>query len=177
VRIADAGTGSGCLAVALAHEFPAAHVVATDRSLDALRLARLNAGRHGVDGRVRFVLTDLLAGLRGPFDLVVANPPYVPEEDWPALPPEVRDYEPRQALEGGPGGLAVLARLVAQARPRLAPRGRLVVEIGAGQAGSARALLEGDGWHVAAVHHDLQGWPRVLVAARGARPGPERHGG
>ncbi len=166
VRIADVGTGSGCVAIALARALPHARLVATDISREALEVARLNAEHHGVADRVRLVRTDLLAGVRGEFDLVVCNPPYVATEDWPGLPPEVREYEPRLALDGGPGGLAVLARLAAQAAPCLAPRGLLIVEIGAGQERTAGALLENAGWRVGETRRDLQGWVRVLVAGR-----------
>lgn len=176
-RVLDVGTGSGCLAVVLAREFPSALVVATDRSLDALGVARLNAARHGVASRVRPVLTDLLAGIRGTFDLIVSNPPYVASEDWPALPPEVRDYEPRRALDGGPGGLAVLCELLAQAPSRLAPGGALIVEIGAGQEVAARALFERSGWRARGVRRDLQGWPRVVVAQHDPRETGDQHVG
>lgn len=175
--VLDVGTGSGCLAVVLAREFPSAVVVATDRSLDALGVARLNAARHGVAGRVRFVQADLLAGLRGTFDLIVSNAPYVASEDWPTLPPDVREYEPRQALDGGPGGLAVLGELFTQAPSRLAPGGVVVVEIGAGQDGAVCALCERSGWRIVDVRRDLQGWARVVAAERPGRGGSATHAG
>lgn len=173
-RILDVGTGSGCLAVALAREFAGASVVATDRSEEALAVARLNAARLGVADRVRFVLANLLAGVRGGFDLVVCNPPYIATEDWPTLPPDVRRYEPRRALDGGPGGLAVLHELLAQAPARLAPGGALIVEIGAGQEGPVRRALETTGWRLRDVRRDLQGWPRVVVAGREPRERSDR---
>ncbi len=174
-RILDVGTGSGCLAVALARAFAGAKVIATDRSGEALAVARRNAARLGVADRVRFVLANLLAGVRGEFDLIVCNPPYIATEDWPTLPPDVRDYEPRRALDGGPGGLAVLRALLAQAPARLAPGGALIVEIGAGQESPVRRLFETTGWRLRDVRRDLQGWPRALVAEREPRARSDRH--
>ena len=109
---ADLGTGSGCLAVALATERPAARITATDISSVALEVARRNATRHGVAGRIEFRCADLLDGLEGPFDLITCNPPYVAERDRRGLQPEVRDHEPDVALYGGTDGFHLVERLV-----------------------------------------------------------------
>lgn len=159
-RIVDVGTGSGCLAVALA-TVSAARVTATDMSAAALGVARRNAQRHGVKDRISFVRADLLEGLAGSVDLIVSNPPYVPVHD--DLPPDVARYEPPSALYAGADGLEALRRLIATAAPRLAGRGRLIVEFGFGQAASIRRLAEGAGWRQVDLRSDLQGIPRVAV--------------
>ena len=167
-RVADIGTGSGCLAVTVALECPEATVVATDISAAALHIARTNAGAYGVSARVSFVETSFLTGVAGRFDLVVTNPPYVPESDAPLLAPEVAGHEPATALFGGPDGLRDVRVIVALAATALAPGGALVMEIGAGQWPTVRTVLEeaGLGTH-AHVRHDLQGIPRAVVATRG----------
>lgn len=162
----DVGTGSGCLAVTLARERPSARVVATDLSLEALLVARRNAVRHGVSDRVRFVRTDLMSGLSLAADLIVANPPYVPENSANALPPDVVRYEPPAALFGGPDGLAVIRRLLADASLHLAPGGRFIVEFGFGQEHSVRELARRSGWTVVRVVNDLQGIARTIVLGR-----------
>ncbi|HSC29443.1 MAG TPA: peptide chain release factor N(5)-glutamine methyltransferase [Vicinamibacterales bacterium] len=162
-RIADIGTGSGCLAIALALEFPEAAVVATDVSRAALDLARQNAARHGVDRRVDFRHGDLLAPLDGEFDLIVSNPPYVPAGT--PLPPEVERYEPHAALFAGDDGLDVIRELIRAAPAHLASGGVFVVEFGFGQADAARDLAAGAGWRVVSVRTDLQGIPRVAAIA------------
>lgn len=138
----DVGTGSGAIAVTLAAEVPAARVVATDISPGALRTARGNAARHGVADRVLPVCTDLLSALKCGvrFAVVVSNPPYVAEGEWPLLPPEVRNHEPPGALLAGRDGLAVLRPLVAGAAGLLSPGGELWCEIGASQGEAASAL-------------------------------------
>jgi release factor glutamine methyltransferase len=161
--VVDVGTGSGCVAVALAVHLPHAWVWATDLSRAALRVAATNARRHGVADRILFIQADLLLPLRGPVDLVVSNPPYVAEEEWPALPPSVREYEPRQALDGGPGGLQVIRRLLEDAPRLLRPGGTLLVEIGADQGSRVTAMvctcIPGAR---ARIHTDLAGRDRVL---------------
>jgi len=138
----DVGTGSGAIAVTLAAEVPAARVVATDISRGALRKARENAARHGVAARVLPICCDLLSALKcgGRFAVVVSNPPYVAEGEWPLLPPEVRNHEPRGALLAGQDGLAVLRPLVAGAAGLLSPGGELWCEIGASQGEVASSL-------------------------------------
>ena len=138
----DVGTGSGAIAVTLAVEVPAARVVATDISPGALRKARENAARHGVAARVLPVCSDLLSALKCGvrFAVVVSNPPYVAEGEWPLLPPEVRDHEPPGALLAGRDGLSVLRPLVAGAGGLLSPGGELWCEIGASQGAAASSL-------------------------------------
>lgn len=169
--IADIGTGTGCVAVALAHRLPKARIVAVDISPEALETARGNATRLGVADRVDFRLGDLLAPLAGlrP-DLIVSNPPYIPTNDIAGLDPGVRDHEPALALDGGPNGLRVIERLAEQALPLLAPGGRLLVEIGAGQEEGARGVLTLAGFTVESVRKDGGGHPRVVRAGRPSAP-------
>lgn len=164
--ILDVGTGSGCLAVSLARERPGARVVATDLSLEALLVARQNAVVHGVSDRVRFVRTDLMNGLSLTADLIVSNPPYVPEQGADALPPDVIRFEPPAALFGGPDGLAVIRRLLADAPLHLAPGGRFIVEFGFGQEHPIRDLARRSGWTVVRMVNDLQGIARTIVLGR-----------
>jgi release factor glutamine methyltransferase len=164
-RLADVGTGSGCIAVTLALEVAGARVVATDISAAALATAHGNASAHGVSAGVALVRTRYLDGVQGRFDVVASNPPYVRDADAPSLQPEVRDYEPRSALLAGPDGLREIAAIVASAPARLASGGALVLEIGAGQARDVMALIAASGFANADVRHDLQGIPRVVVAS------------
>jgi release factor glutamine methyltransferase len=167
IRLVDVGTGSGCLAVTLALEMPEAEVVAVDISEPALAVARRNASRLGADGRVRFVRTSLLDGIAPGIDLIVANPPYVPDAHRQALSSEVRDYEPHEAVFGGSDGFDLIRRLLVQAADRLAPGGRLLMEFGAGQDDSVRALVaETRGVALKAIRDDLQGIPRMAVIER-----------
>jgi release factor glutamine methyltransferase len=166
-RIADVCTGSGCIAIALASERRSATVVAADTSDAALELARRNAATHAVDQGVRFVNADVLEGVDGPFDMIVANPPYVRDGDRATLQPEVRDHEPPQALFAGADGLDVIRRLVAQAPTRLESGGMLVFEIGFGQAEAVDHLISGtDGLKMIGLRRDLQGIPRAAIAGR-----------
>jgi release factor glutamine methyltransferase len=165
--VADACTGSGCLAIALARELPGARVVATDIADAALAVARRNAARHGVDARIDFVRTDVLAGVDGPFGLIVANPPYVRAGDAPGLQPEVRDHEPSVALYGGPDGLELVARLVAQAASRLADRAHLIFEFGFGQDADVEALISNEPrLALVGLRRDLRGIARTAVVER-----------
>jgi release factor glutamine methyltransferase len=164
---ADVGTGSGCLAVALAKERPLAAVTATDISDDALQIARRNAVRHGVASKIRFIETDVLEGVEGRFDLIMANPPYVPESDRDTLQPDVRDYEPPLALFAGADGLTIIRRLLAQAASRLAAGGTLMFEFGFGQADAVTSLIaNAPGLTMIDLKRDLQDIPRVAVAVR-----------
>jgi release factor glutamine methyltransferase len=163
-RVVDVGTGSGCIAVTLALERPCATVIATDISPAALALARRNAAALGA--RVEFVESDLLAAAPGPFDLVISNPPYIAEGDWPALKREVRDHEPRTALLAGLAGTEIYARLIPQAHAALRPGGWLVLELGYDSAPAVRALLAGGEWSRVATRRDEQGWERVLTALK-----------
>jgi release factor glutamine methyltransferase len=165
--IADACTGSGCVAIALARERPNATIVATDLSAAALIVARTNAARHGVAGRVRLVRTDLLGGIAGRFDVIVANPPYVPFCDRSALQVDVAHHEPALALFGGDDGLAVILRLVPQAPALIRPGGMLMFEFGIGQDDDVRELIDAvPGLTLVDLRRDLQGIPRVAVARR-----------
>jgi release factor glutamine methyltransferase len=172
LEAADVCTGSGCLAVALAHERPGARIVAADVSADALRTARRNVDRHGVAGRVDLVQADVLDGLdgaagTGAVDLIVSNPPYVPDRDRETLQPEVRDHEPPIALFAGEDGLAIIRRLVDQSIDRLKTGGLLIFEFGIGQADAVRELIsQRPGLEVLDVKQDLQGIPRTAVARR-----------
>jgi release factor glutamine methyltransferase len=167
--IADACTGSGCVAIALARELPSACLVASDISETALQIAARNARRHAVAHRIRFVRTNVLDGIGGPFDLIVGNPPYVRRRDRPALQPEVRDYEPAVALFGGDSGVEVVETLIAQAAARLAPDGVLVFEFGFGQDPIIETLLERTpGLRLVGLRRDLQGIARTAIARRQA---------
>ncbi len=161
--VVDVGSGSGCVAVALAVHLPGARVVATDISAASLQTARANARRHRVQDRVRLVQCDLVAALTGPVDLLVSNPPYVARGEWASLPMSVRQYEPALALDGGPDGLAVIQRLLATGPRILQPGGAMLVEIGAAQGKAATRLAQSilPGARVA-IHPDLAGRDRVL---------------
>jgi release factor glutamine methyltransferase len=163
--VADVGTGCGCLAVTLAAELPQARVVATDTSRAALAFARRNARRHEVTERVDFVETSFLSNVDARFDLIVSNPPYVPASQMKDLPPEVRDYEPREALAAGPDGLDAIRDLLLQAESRLRESGMLIFEFGFGQESGVRRLVASrPAFGLEAVRHDLQGIARTAVA-------------
>lgn len=165
--IIDVGTGSGCIAIALAHEFPSARVTATDISTAALTVARQNTRRLGVADRVRIVHADLLDNVTASADLIVSNPPYVPAGDAPALQPEVGQHEPATALFGGPGdGLDLVRRLLVSAAPHIAAEGRLMIEFGFGQEAPLGEATCHAGWQVVRMCNDLQGIPRVVVLRR-----------
>ena len=132
--IADIGTGSGCIVVATATALREARFIATDISAEALEVALANAERHGVADRITFAVGDLLEPLSGPVDIIIANPPYIPAENLPGLQAEIRDHEPRVAVDGGEGGMTIAERLVRTAPDYLKPRGRLLMEVGYGQA-------------------------------------------
>jgi release factor glutamine methyltransferase len=167
VRIADVGTGSGCIAIALARWLPAAAITAIDTSDAALAVARRNAARHDVSDRVQCVRADLLDAVTGPLEAVVSNPPYVPAPDIESLQPEVRDYEPLEALVAGGDGLDVIRRLVPGAAAALRPGGWLLFEFGFGQSDSVRRIVEAEPrLALAEVRPDLAGIPRVAVARR-----------
>jgi len=161
-RVCDVGTGSGAVALALADERPDLEVVATDTDQAALAVARANAARLGLG--VRFARGDLLEGVEGRLELVLANLPYVAEDELGALMPEVWRHEPRVALAGGPDGLGEIRRLADQAAAREVPL--LAVEVGAGQAGEVTALLRGRGWSRVEAHRDLAGIERVVAGRR-----------
>lgn len=164
MRVADVGVGCGAIAAALAVNLPQAEIIATDISRDALALARRNADRHGVAGRIRFLESDLLEPLDAPMDVIAANLPYVRTGDFEAGPPEIRDHEPRLGLDGGPDGLRIIERLLGQAPSRLKPGGALFVEIGEEQGNAARKLAAQSFPRARIeVRKDLSGLDRVLV--------------
>lgn len=166
-RIADLGTGSGAILLALLSEFPGAMGIGTDRDPGALALARANATRLGFADRAAFVLCDFGAALVGQCDLVVSNPPYIPTGDIATLAPEVRHYDPRPALDGGCDGLLAYRAIAADAARLLARGGWLAVEIGVGQADAVAALFRRHGLAVPGEpHFDLAGRPRVVLARR-----------
>jgi release factor glutamine methyltransferase len=197
LRIVDVGTGSGAIAVALAHALPLAHVIALDISPAALAVARLNAEANNVSTRIRFLESDLLAALTdqsasgqtheidgklGPrcpnfipengFDAILSNPPYVPESDRATLEPQVRDHEPATALFSGPTGLEIYQRLIPQAHALLAPGGWLLMEIGFGQQPALAQLFatQPAAWQEVTFLPDLQSIPRVALARMAAEP-------
>ena len=165
LRVLDIGTGSGALLLALLSELPAAHGVASDKSIAALTRARSNARQLDLADRCTFVACSFTDALRGPFDLVVSNPPYISSADIPALAPEVRDHDPLIALDGGEDGLAAYRAIVSDALRLLVPRGRLVVELGQGQADSVSALVRAAGLSIETpIRRDLAGINRALCA-------------
>jgi release factor glutamine methyltransferase len=165
LRIADLGTGSGALLLALLSELPNAHGVGTDISTEALTMARANARQLGIT-RAAFVACDVASPLCPAFDLIVSNPPYIASGEFAALAPEVRAFDPRSALDGGPDGLDCYRSLTTSVPALLRPGGALVVEIGAGQADDVAQLFAAAGLAVAAPHPDLNGIPRVLLARK-----------
>ncbi len=190
LRIADVGTGSGCIAIALAIELPAAEILATDISPAALTVARRNAERHGVSNRIHFLESSLLDGIAASdmgarhavpeapnhspathhrsrlFDLIVSNPPYVGRRDAGALQREVREHEPEPALFGGEEGYELYAALLMQAAARLKPGGVLVLELGHNSLPAVRPLFDGQKWTNISGTNDLAGIPRVIAAER-----------
>jgi release factor glutamine methyltransferase len=167
LAIVDACTGCGCLAIALASERPSARVVATDISAPTLDVGRRNSALHGVQARVDFRQGNLLEGLDGPVDLIVANPPYVRDGDRPGLQPEVREHEPSIALFGGADGLEIIRRLVSQAAACLGTGGYLIFEFGFGQDPTIETLIRGaSGFSLIELKRDLQGIARTAVAQR-----------
>jgi release factor glutamine methyltransferase len=166
VEILDLGTGSGAIVVTLLAELPDAHGTGTDVCSAALDVARRNALRHRVAERARFVAADWCRGVDGRFDLIVANPPYIPSGDVDGLSREVRDHDPLRALDGGPDGLDACRAIAAGAGPLLAPDGLLALEIGAGQHDAVTAVFARQGWRpapAAAACRDLAGHIRVLA--------------
>jgi len=162
----DMGTGSGCLAIAMALHAPGAQIHAVDFSGEALALARENAGRHELSRRIKFHEGDLFSAAPPELrcDLIVSNPPYIPSGQIDTLEAEVRQFEPRTALDGGPDGLDFYRRISAQARAFLHPAGRLMLELDQEGAEAARQIFLNDGWEVEALEQDYNRQPRILVA-------------
>ena len=186
----DFGTGTGCIAIALAVKCPSAKIVATDVSPDALTLARENAVRNNVAERIEFLQSDGFAALKDgwgerprepgenttadgspgvsphQFNLIVSNPPYIPSAEIATLQPEVRDFDPHTALNGGADGLDFYRKLAAEAKPFLKPGGKIMLEFGDGQADAVRKIFETEKWVVEAVKEDYSHRARILVARR-----------
>jgi release factor glutamine methyltransferase len=163
--IVDVGTGSGCIALALAKELPQAEIIAVDISPVALEVARANAARHLLSSRIRFLENDLLKGLEDDSsDFVVSNPPYVSESEEDEVQLEVRKFEPRNAVFAGPKGTEVIARLIPQAYAALKPGGWLVMELSGSIVDAVREMLHD--WKEILIRPDLQGIPRVLQARK-----------
>lgn len=179
LRIADIGTGSGCIVIALAKEFPQADFLATDISSAALCVAQRNAARHGVADRIRFVESNLFesildsppASRHSPlsFDLILSNPPYVGRREAHALPREVREHEPELALFGGEEGYELYADLISQSAQNLKPGGLIVLEMGHDSLPAVRPLFDSPDWTNVGVANDLSGIPRVIAAERAGR--------
>jgi len=161
--VLDIGTGSGAIAVALAHDKPELQLTALDCSEGALEVARGNARRNGVAERITCLAGDLNSLPPGPFDMIVSNPPYIPSRDWEQLMPEVRDHEPRLALDGGDDGLEAYRRIALQAVQVLPPGGWLLVEIGIGQAAVVNTLFRAAGLINLEQRDDYAGIPRVVM--------------
>jgi release factor glutamine methyltransferase len=169
-KIADVGTGSGCIAIALAKELPDAEILATDISPAALEIARANAARHQFQDRIQFHETDLLSRLETKnFDFVVSNPPYVGESEEDEVQLEVRKFEPRDAVFAGSTGLGVIERLIPQAQAVLKPGGWLVMEISGTIVEGVKRFLSG--WDKVQITNDLQGIPRIVAAGKPTTPG------
>ena len=193
LRALDFGTGTGCIAIALAAKCPNANIAALDISTDALALAKANAARNQVAERIEFLLGDGFAALQSEgrvprvpdsnseikigdswnsslrkwgFDLIVSNPPYIPSAEIATLDPEVRDFDPRLALDGGTDGLDFYRRLAAEAKPFLKPDGKIMLEFGDGQADAIKRVFENEKWIVEAVKEDYSQRARILIARR-----------
>jgi len=164
IRCLDLGTGSGVLSVCLARYLPEAHVTATDISSDALRLAKENAELNDVSERIDFVVSNWFASVDGRYDLVVSNPPYVAEDEMSTLAVEVREHEPRVALDGGEDGLVQIRALMERVPSFLAPEGIVVIEVGHDQGGRVSKMMAGLGLIEIGVEPDLTGKDRFVVA-------------
>jgi release factor glutamine methyltransferase len=185
----DFGTGTGCIAIALAAKCPSAKIVATDISADALALAGENAAHHNIAERIEFVQGDGFAALQNVgqasclfpsekkkletggtpvlhFDLIISNPPYIPSAEIATLQPEVRDFDPRGALDGGADGLDFFRKLARESKPFLKPGGKIMLEFGDGQADAIRKIFEAEKWIVEAVKEDYSQRARILIARR-----------
>ena len=160
----EAGVGSGCISISILHSIPTSSATATDLSDTALALAAANAQKLGVADRLELQRSDLFSGVTGKFDLLVSNPPYIPDGDVRELQAEVRDFEPHSALAGGPDGLDIVRRIVADARHILRSCGVLMLEIGAGQSAAVEQMFDLDIWEMPGIKYDLQAIARVITA-------------
>ncbi len=177
----DFGTGTGCIAIAIAAKCPNVRITALDVSPDALALAGQNAAANQVADRIEFQSGDGFTALQNkkgeagvppvlPFDLIVSNPPYIPSAEIPALPPEVRDYDPRAALDGGPDGLDFYRRFAVEAGPFLKTEGKIMLEFGDGQAEAVQGVFEAQKWIVEAVREAYSRRARILIAQSPSSP-------
>ncbi|MFT3811042.1 MAG: peptide chain release factor N(5)-glutamine methyltransferase [Micropepsaceae bacterium] len=167
VRILDLGTGTGAILLALLTELPRAEGVGVDVSDEALEIARRNALRAGAGDRARFSKSSWWSDVTGEFDLIVSNPPYIPSREIVELDADVRDFEPRLALDGGPDGLAAYRAILSVAGQRLSENGAVLFEVGAGQAGDVAAMMRASGLPYTATRRDLGGHERVVAGAAG----------
>ncbi len=158
----EIGVGSGCISVSVLHNVPNATAVATDISDKAIAVARRNAERHGVTDRLVLKHGDLFAGVEGKFDMIVSNPPYIPDADLAEMQSEVRDFEPHSALFAGSDGLDIVRRIIDEAPAHLNPDGPLVMEIGFGQDDAIESTIDSALWSRTEFLGDLQGIPRIL---------------
>jgi len=167
LRLLDLGTGTGCILLTLLAELPNAYGIGVDISDDALTIAVANAHRLGLESRATFVTGDWLDGMAGTFDLILANPPYVASDEIAGLAPEVKDHDPRRALDGGADGLDSYRRIATKVASSLLPGGALILEIGAGQADAVRNLfcVADAGLDEPTIRHDLSGLPRAVLFA------------
>jgi release factor glutamine methyltransferase len=174
----DLGTGSGCLAISLARNVPSAEVHASDVSAEALEVAQRNARDHALSDRIRWHQGDLFAAVpaEARFDLIVSNPPYIPSARIETLEPEVREHEPRNALDGGADGLDFYRRMAAQARPFLKAGGRVMVELDDDGAEATREIFSRENWTIEAIEKDHNQTPRILIAhlPLGTHDGPSQ---
>lgn len=168
LRVLDLGAGSGCLLLAILSERPAWSGIGVDRDVNALRMARRNAASLGLAARASWVVADWTTGVEGQFDLIVSNPPYIASDDIARLAPDVRDFEPRTALDGGPDGLAAYRDLAGLPAALLRPGGVFLIEIGADQRVEIAGIFEAQDWQLAGVHRDLGGHERCLEFVRAA---------
>lgn len=166
LRALDFGTGSGCLAITLAVKCPESEIVALEISPEALELAARNAAKHSVLSRIQLLRSDGFSALppNSRFDLIISNPPYIPSAEIASLQPEVRDFDPRQALDGGAAGLDYYVMLATQAGAYLKPGGKLMAEFGDGQAEELRRMFTDQKWIVEEVIHDYTHRARILIA-------------
>jgi release factor glutamine methyltransferase len=162
----DFGTGTGCIAIALAAKCPNAKILALDISAEAIALAKENAARNKVAERIKFLQGDGFVAItdESNFDLIVSNPPYIPSAEIETLQPEVRDFDPRDALDGGADGLDFYRKLAAEAKPFLKSDGKIMLEFGDGQADAIKNIFENEKWVVEAVKEDYSQRARILVA-------------
>jgi release factor glutamine methyltransferase len=166
VTALDFGTGTGCIAIALAAKCAGAKITALDLSADALVLAKENAARNQVAEQIAFLQSDGFAALpkENRFDLIISNPPYIPSAEIETLQPEVRDFDPRAALDGGAGGLGFYRKFAAEAKPFLKPDGKIMLEFGDGQAEDVKGIFEAQKWIVEAVKEDYSQRARIFIA-------------